>query len=158
MDENQFVVYLGRYHNKEAYNDSGLWLSPPHRPLFLLSDIMGVKGLLQELIGRDVKVGTRVGFSTLEILLSCPADINTGTLTFVCALRHKGTTTQGLPTRPRDFQHQTTTLIHHTYCLADGYYHVNTRGSSNISQHSCAENLPTHRRPEVGAHPVSAPA
>ena len=38
---------------------------------------MGVKGLLRELPGGDVKACTRVGFSTLDILRSRPADIDT---------------------------------------------------------------------------------
>ena len=94
--ENRFFVYLGRYHNSEASsNDNGHRLSTAHRPLFLQSDIMGVKGLLRELPGGDVKACTRVGFSTLDILRSRPADIDTGTLIFVCALRHKEVFNEG---------------------------------------------------------------
>ena len=52
---------------------------------------MGVKGLLKELPGGNMKE-QRVGFATLSALCSearrC-ADIDAGTLIFVCALRHK---------------------------------------------------------------------
>jgi hypothetical protein len=50
-----------------------------------------------------VKACTRVGFSTLDILRSRPADIGTGTLIFVCALRHKEAYDAGdyVPRRPR---------------------------------------------------------
>ena len=47
---------------------------------------MGVKGLLKELPGGDME-DQRVGFSTLDILRGParrPADIDTGTLVFVC--------------------------------------------------------------------------
>ena len=50
---------------------------------------MGVKGLLTELPGGDVKVCMHVGFLNLEILHSRSVDIDMGTLVFVCALRHK---------------------------------------------------------------------
>ena len=36
-----------------------------------------------------MKACTHVGFFMLEILGSCPADIDTATLIFACALRHK---------------------------------------------------------------------
>ena len=52
---------------------------------------MGVKGLLRELPGGDMK-DQRVGFHTLDVLRGearHPVDIDTGTLIFVCALRHK---------------------------------------------------------------------
>ena len=47
---------------------------------------------------------------------------------------------------------------HHTYCLVDGYYHVNTGGSSNTSRNSHAEHLRTHCCLEVGTHHGGAPA
>ena len=50
---------------------------------------MGVKGLPKELPGWDMEACTQVGFSNLEIRRSCLVDIDTGTLVFVCALRHK---------------------------------------------------------------------
>jgi hypothetical protein len=50
---------------------------------------MDVKGLLRELPWGDVKACTQVGFSKLKILRSRLSNINTGTLIFVCVLRHK---------------------------------------------------------------------
>lgn len=52
---------------------------------------MGVKGLLKELPGGDVGQCQRTGFANLAALHNRfrPADIDTGTLIFVCALRHK---------------------------------------------------------------------
>ena len=47
---------------------------------------MGAKGLLKELDGGDME-DQRIGFSTLDIIrgpAQRPADINTGTLVFVC--------------------------------------------------------------------------
>ena len=55
---------------------------------FSFSSTIGVKGLLKVLPGGDVAACTRVGFSNLEILHSCSVDIDTGTLAFVCDLRH----------------------------------------------------------------------
>ena len=49
---------------------------------------MGVKKLLKELPGGDVKACTCVGFLSLEILRSRSVDIDTITLVFVCALWH----------------------------------------------------------------------
>ena len=40
-------------------------------------------------LGGDVKVCMRVGFSKLGIICSHPADIDTSTLIFVCALLHE---------------------------------------------------------------------
>ena len=70
-------------------------LPPP--PVYLSHSIytltllftMGVKGLLKELPGGNAKECQRVGFSKLEVLIGKkrrPADIDTGTLIFVCAL------------------------------------------------------------------------
>ena len=57
---------------------------------------MGVKDLLQDLSGGgDVKVCTRVGFSTLEILRIRPDDIDTDVLIFICALRRDEAYTKG---------------------------------------------------------------
>ena len=52
---------------------------------------MGVKGLLKELPGGDVGQCQRTGFANLAALHNRfrPADIDTGTLIFVCALRHE---------------------------------------------------------------------
>ena len=45
-----FCLPLGRYHNSEAStNDNVPRLSTAHSPLFLQSDIMGIKGLPREL-------------------------------------------------------------------------------------------------------------
>ena len=76
---------------------------------FSSSGTMGVKGLLKELSGGDTKACTRVGFSSLEILRSRLVDIITGTLVFVCALRHKEAHNRGryLPAC-RKFQRKTT--------------------------------------------------
>ena len=52
---------------------------------------MGVKGLLKELPGRNME-DQRVGFLTLDVLCGLaqrPADIDTCTLVFACAIRHK---------------------------------------------------------------------
>ena len=50
---------------------------------------MGVNGLLQELPGGDIKTSARVGFEKLGLLRGRPVDTDTGTLIYVCALRHK---------------------------------------------------------------------
>ena len=50
---------------------------------------MGVKEVRKELPGGDVNVCTCVGFSKLEIPRSRSVDIDTDTLVFLCALRHK---------------------------------------------------------------------
>ena len=50
---------------------------------------MGAKGLLGELLGGDAEKGVRVGFSKLETLRNCLADIDTGMLIFMCALERK---------------------------------------------------------------------
>ena len=50
---------------------------------------MGIKDLLKELPGGNVKNSTRYGFADLAILRSFPASVDTGTLLFVCAFRHK---------------------------------------------------------------------
>lgn len=58
---------------------------------------MGVKGLLKELPGGDVEQCKQTGFTNIAALNNRfrPADIDTGTLIFVCALQHKGGTTGG---------------------------------------------------------------
>ena len=70
---------------------------------------MGVKGLLRELPGGDMK-DQRVGFHTLDVLRgeAChPVDIDTGTLVFVCALRHKVEyNSKNYVPAARDFQNQ----------------------------------------------------
>ena len=50
---------------------------------------MVITDLLKELPCGNAKISTRYGFANLAILRSFPASINTGTLVFVCALRHK---------------------------------------------------------------------
>ena len=50
---------------------------------------MGINGLLKELPGGDTKTSTRVGFDKLALLRGRPVDIDTGTLIYTCALRHK---------------------------------------------------------------------
>ena len=50
---------------------------------------MGVTGLLKELPGGNATTSTRFGFANLAILRTFPASIDTGTLLFVCAIRHK---------------------------------------------------------------------
>ena len=50
---------------------------------------MGITDLLKELPGGNATTSTRFGFANLTILRSFPASIDTGTLLFVCALRHK---------------------------------------------------------------------
>ena len=57
---------------------------------------MGVKGLPKELPGGNVNACTRVGFLNLETLRSRLVDIDTGTLVFVCALRHTEAFNTGL--------------------------------------------------------------
>ena len=70
---------------------------------------MGVKGLLKELPGGDVGQCQRTGFANLAALHNRfrPADIDTGTLIFVCALRHKEAFNAGdyVPAA-REFQRQ----------------------------------------------------
>ena len=50
---------------------------------------MGITDLLKELPGGNAKTSTHYGFANLAILRSFLASIDTGTLLFVCALRHK---------------------------------------------------------------------
>ena len=50
---------------------------------------MGITGLLKELPGGDMKTSAYVGFDTLDVLRGVPVDIDTGTLIYACALRHK---------------------------------------------------------------------
>ena len=50
---------------------------------------MGITDLLKELPGGNAKTFTRYGFANLAILRSFPASIDTGTLVFICVLRHK---------------------------------------------------------------------
>ena len=70
---------------------------------------MDIADLLKELPGGNVKTSTRYGFANLEILRSFPASIDTGTLLFVWALRHKEAYNAGryLPAL-REFQRKTT--------------------------------------------------
>ena len=68
-------------------------LSPPTPCLRLplLAGVIGVKGLPKELPGGNME-NQRVQFLTLDILRGPtrrPTDIDTSTLVFVCALRHK---------------------------------------------------------------------
>ena len=50
---------------------------------------MGINGLLQELPGGDNKTSACVGFEKFDFLRGRPVDIDTVTLIYVCALRHK---------------------------------------------------------------------
>ena len=50
---------------------------------------MGITGILKELPGGDMKTSAYVGFDTLDLLRGVPVDIDTGTLLYACALRHK---------------------------------------------------------------------
>ena len=88
---------------------------------------MGVKGLLPELPGGSMKDNGHCGFSGLDILRNKtrPADIDTGTLVFVCALRHKEAFNNGDYTpAARKFQRQliALNLIHQWdyTCIFDG--------------------------------------
>ena len=58
---------------------------------------MGINGLLQELPGGDSKTSTCVGFEELNFLRGRPVDIDTGTLIYLCALRHKGSSARSSP-------------------------------------------------------------
>ena len=72
---------------------------------------MGVKGLLKELPGGSMDESFH-GFLNLDILRNkcLPADIDTGTLVFVCALRHREAFNSGNYTpSAREFQRQ---MIH----------------------------------------------
>ena len=70
---------------------------------------MGITDLLKELPGGNAKTSTRYGFANLAILRNFPASIDTGTLLFVWALRHKEAYNAGryLPAL-REFQRKTT--------------------------------------------------
>ena len=68
---------------------------------------MGITDLLKELPSENAKTSTCYGLSGLTILRNFPASIDTGTLLFVCALRHKNTFVVGnyAPTA-QEFQRQ----------------------------------------------------
>ena len=50
---------------------------------------MGINGLLQELPCGDSKTSTCVRFKKIDLLRGRLVDIDTGTLIYVCVLRHK---------------------------------------------------------------------
>ena len=68
---------------------------------------MGITDLLKELPGGNAKTCTRYGFADITILRSFPASVDTGTLLFVCAFRHKDAFDAGdyIPAA-REFQRQ----------------------------------------------------
>ena len=68
---------------------------------------MGITDLLKELPGGNVKTSTRYGFANLTILRSFLASIDTSTLLFVYAIRHKDAYNAGnyIPSA-KEFQRQ----------------------------------------------------
>ena len=71
----------------------------------------GITGLLKELPGGNATTSTRFGSANLAILRTFPASIDTGTLLFVCAFRHKDAFNAGdyIPSA-REFQRQIVTM------------------------------------------------
>ena len=68
---------------------------------------MGITDILKELPDGNAKTSTRYGFADLVILRSFPASIDTGTLLFVCAFRHKDVFVAGnYKPAAREFQRQ----------------------------------------------------
>ena len=75
---------------------------------------MGIKNLLKELPGGDARTDTIRGFTNLHLLKDGKnkVDLDTGTLIFVCALRHRQTYDQGIYSHAvREFQLQILSLI-----------------------------------------------
>ena len=56
----------------------------------LVSVTMGINVILNELPGGNIKILALVGFDKLGLLCGRPVDIDTGTLIYICVLRHKG--------------------------------------------------------------------